>query len=250
MRILPIASGSSGNCLLAELDGKRVLIDLGAGVRTVTAALNKNALSWCDIDLILLTHTHTDHTKGMESCLKKTNAPLCMSSASKATLVCERAEELPYNEPVELLPGLRVTAFRTSHDCIGSVGYLLETENTRFGYATDLGVLTQEIKTLLTGADCIVLESNHDTDMLRQGPYPVSLKRRILSECGHLSNEACCEGLRYFAATGTKHFLLAHLSRENNSPDLALSYAEIALAGTGASVSVLPVNGNEMITFD
>lgn len=250
IRIIPIASGSGGNCLYADLDGKCLLIDLGVGARTVTAALNRNSLSWCDIDAILLTHTHTDHTKGMNSCLKKTSAPLYMSGASKATLLCERAEELPYNTPAEILPGMRATAFRTSHDCIGSVGYLLETQTTRFGYATDLGVLTDEIKTILTGAHCIVLESNHDLDMLRQGPYPVSLKRRILSESGHLSNEACCEGLRFFAATGTKHFLLAHLSRENNAPDLALAYAEMALSGTGASVSVLPAAGCEMIHYD
>lgn len=250
IRIIPIASGSGGNCLYADLDGKRLLIDLGASARAVTAALRANSLTWSDIDLLLLTHTHTDHTKGMDGCLKKTAAPLYMSSASKATLVCARAQELPYNIRTELLPGLRVTAFRTSHDCIGSVGYLLETEHTRFGYATDLGVLTEEIKSLLAGADCIVLESNHDTDMLRQGPYPVSLKRRILSENGHLSNEDCCEGLRCFAAAGTKHFLLAHLSRENNTPDLALAYAEMTLAGTGADVSALPVSGSEMITFD
>ena len=135
-----------------------------------------------------------------------------------------------------------------SHDCPGSIGFLIETANIRFGYLTDLGVIPEGVTELFSGCDCIVLESNHDEEMLRYGPYPAYLKRRILSEHGHLSNEACAEALAQFAETGTGCFFLAHLSQENNRPSLALESARKATAGRNVELEVLPVWGERMIT--
>ena len=186
--LLPIASGSTGNCMLVDLDGHRILIDLGVTAKALSAALGANGYGWDDIDAVLISHSHSDHVKGLEVCMKRISAPIYTSGTTRDTLMLDRALILPYTEKVEILPGIRVTAIRTSHDCPGSVGFLIESANCRLGYLTDLGVIPESTMELLFGCDCIVIESNHDEQMLRYGRYPVHLKRRILSDHGHLSN--------------------------------------------------------------
>ena len=248
IRILPIASGSTGNCMLAELEGRRILIDLGVTARRLTSALTANRLSFQDIEAVLVTHTYSDHVKGLEACMKKIDAPLYMSGTSKDQLVCRRAEPLPYYRETEFIPGVKVTAFRTSHDCLGSVGFRIQAGSTVLGYATDLGIITEDIMELLSGADVIVIEANHDEEMLRYGRYPVFLKKRILSDHGYLSNDACAEAVARLAEKGTKRFFLAHLSQENNRPELALDCVQKA-AGMDVTIEVLPVYGDEFITI-
>ncbi len=247
LRILPVASGSTGNCMLLEIDGRRILIDLGVPASMLLSALAANGCTWDDIDLVLVTHTHSDHVKGLNVCLKRIAAPVFMSHTSKDTLMLDRATALNYGAKTEILPGLWVTAIRTSHDCPGSVGFKIETGNTRFGYITDLGVIPESTMELLAGSDCIVIESNHDEEMLRYGRYPAFLKRRILSDQGHLSNDACAQAVARFADMGTEHFFLAHLSQENNRPELALSTALKATAGMNVRIHVLPPFGSEAI---
>ncbi len=247
LKILPVASGSTGNSMLVELDGKRVLIDLGVTASRLFSALSSNDYGWEDIDAVLITHTHTDHIKGLQVCLKRITAPVFMSSTSKNTLMLDRAMALQYEEKTEILPGLWVTTIQTSHDCPGSIGFKIETKSTCFGYITDLGIIPNSTKELLYGSDCIVIESNYDEEMLRLGPYPIYLKRRILSERGHLSNTACAEAVIQFAEKGTKFFFLAHLSQENNRPELALSRVREAVVGENVHIEVLPVSGNHMI---
>ena len=243
IHILPIASGSTGNCMLVDIDGRRVIIDLGVTAAAFLSALSRGGYTPADIDAVLITHTHSDHTKGLTVCMKRLSAPLFMSSTSKTVLMREDAAVLNYNVPTEILPGLTVTAFPTSHDCPGSVGFLMETASSRFGYATDLGVMTDGILDLLSGSDCIVIESNHDEEMLRYGRYPAVLKQRILSDNGHLSNRACSEAVSVLAGRGTRTFLLAHLSRDNNRPELALASARKAVEGLDADIAVLPPTG-------
>ena len=250
IHILPIASGSTGNCMLVELEGHRILIDLGVTAKMLSSALSANGLSWQDIEAVLVTHTHTDHVKGLDVCMKRIAAPLYMSGTSRDMLPCERAEPIPYWRETEIIPGVRVTAFRTSHDCLGSVGFRIESGSTVLGYATDLGVITEDIMELLSGADAIVIEANHDEEILRYGRYPVFLKKRILSDHGHLSNDACAEAVARFAEKGTKHFFLAHLSQENNRPDAALDCVRKATAGMDVSIDVLPVYGEKMLTVE
>ena len=247
LKILPIASGSTGNCMLADIDGIRVLIDLGVTAKLLLKALADNDYTCKDIDAVLITHTHSDHIKGLEVCMKRIAAPIFLSHTSQTMLMPERATALSYSEKTEILPGLWVTAIRTSHDCPGSAGFKIETTKTRFGFITDLGVIPESTMELLFGSDCIVIESNHDTEMLRYGRYPFYLKKRILSEQGHLSNEACSEAVSRFADKGTRYFFLAHLSRENNRPELALDSARKATAGMDVHIEVLPVTGERII---
>ena len=129
-RILPIASGSSGNCMLLELDGTTILIDLGISAAMLRAALTANGYTFESIDAVLITHTHSDHVKGLEVCIKRIAAPIFISGTSKDTLMLERAKGLLYSVKTEILPGVWVTAIRTSHDCPGSAGYKIETENS------------------------------------------------------------------------------------------------------------------------
>ena len=248
LRILPVASGSTGNCTLAEIDGRRILIDLGITASMLRSALTVNGYTWSDIDAVLITHTHSDHIKGLEVCLKRIAAPVFMSGTSRDRLMLERAAALNYDARTEILPGLWVTAIRTSHDCPGSIGFKIETATTKLGYITDLGVIPESTMELLAGSDCIVIESNHDEEMLRYGAYPAYLKRRILSERGHLSNKICAEAVARFAEEGTRTFFLAHLSRENNRPKLALESALKATAGMDVKIEVFPVFGEKLYT--
>lgn len=247
MKILPIASGSTGNSMLLDLGGKTILIDLGISASMLKAVLAANGYTFDGIDAVLITHTHSDHVKGLEVCLKRIKAPVFMSHTSKEVLMLERAEALTYSARTEILPGLWVTAIRTSHDCPGSVGFKIETEDLRFGYLTDLGCIPESTMEMLYGSECIVIESNHDEEMLRYGRYPIYLKKRILSDEGHLSNEACSGAVARFADRGTKRFFLAHLSRENNRPELALASAVRATAGMDVEIDVLPVYGEKTV---
>ena len=137
---------------------------------------------------------------------------------------------------------VEVTAFHTSHDTDESVGYRLEGEGV-YAHATDTGCVTEEMRQMLLGADTVLLESNHDEEMLRYGPYPFYLKKRILSARGHLSNAACAEFARQLAESGTRQIILAHLSRENNTPEKALAETAAALAGSGVRLYCAPVLG-------
>ena len=247
LKVLPIASGSTGNSMLVDIDGIRILIDLGVTAKTLLKTLADNNYTCADIDAVLITHTHSDHVKGLEVCLKRISAPVFLSHTSRDKLMLERATALSYAEKTEILPGLWVTAIRTSHDCPGSVGFRIETTGTSFGYLTDLGVIPESTMELLFGSDCIIIESNHDKEMLRCGRYPYYLKKRILSDQGHLSNEACSEAVSRFADKGTKVFFLAHLSQENNRPELALDSARKATVGMDVQIETLPVSGEKII---
>ncbi len=247
IQVLPIASGSAGNCILLVLDGTKIMIDLGITAASLKKALSANQFSTDEIAAVLITHTHSDHIKGLDVCMRRIHAPLFMSSSSKTTLQRDDAIALNYYIRTEIIHRIWVTAFPTSHDCPGSVGYLIETDSLRIGYATDLGIITDDIMNLLAGADCIVIESNHDEEMLRFGRYPFFLKQRILSDHGHLSNEACAKAVAWFARRGTRHFLLAHLSQENNLPESALISAKRATSGMDVTIDVLPVRGTKLI---
>jgi phosphoribosyl 1,2-cyclic phosphodiesterase len=149
--------------------------------------------------------------------------------------------EIPVEEPCPL-GELLVTAFHTSHDTDESVGYRIEGTGT-YAHATDTGCITEEMRAALLGADTVLLESNHDEEMLRYGPYPFYLKRRILSDRGHLSNAVCAAFARELAESGTRQIVLAHLSRENNRPDKALAETGQALQGTETALYCAPVLG-------
>lgn len=234
-RLCPLFSGSTGNSYYIGSRSAGLLIDAGRSARQLD-----NMLKLCQIDPlavqgILVTHEHSDHVSGLRVFAKKYNLPVF---ASQGTL----AEITPTLEGVEVhlidselqIADMTVQPFHTSHDSAEALGFRIRTDDGRaFALATDTGYLSEDVKEKLLGADMVVIESNHDPEMLRSGPYPYPLKQRILSDRGHLSNEACAAFLPELAKSGTKRFMLAHISKENNTPGTAREKSLSALVRAG-----------------
>ncbi len=234
-RLCPLFSGSSGNSYYIGSRQAGLLLDVGRSARQI-----ENMLRLCGIDplavkAILITHEHTDHIAGVQVFARRYGLPVYGSPGTLRAMgsTLTEIEQHPI-EDTQTVAGLMVTPFATSHDSAQSLGFLVETEDQRsFALATDTGVLTEAILSHLEGADFAVVESNHDRQMLRDGPYPAYLKARILSSRGHLANEDCASALVRLAQTGCRRFLLAHLSRENNTPQRALQTSLAALEAAG-----------------
>ncbi len=244
MTIRIFASGSSGNCLLLSGGGTHILIDAGISMRRVKNALALSGLTIEEIGGVILKHEHSNHISGLKMLLKHHALPLYAPHTVAARLCgmlpeavdCMRV--IPVGSPFEV-GTLRVRAFHTPHDTDESVGYRVEGEGS-FALATDMGTVTDEVLGGLLGAGTVLIESNHDLDMLCDGPYPVTLKRRILSDHGHLSNADCAELAARLVREGTETVILGHLSRENNRPEIALRTCKEALAGSGARLCCAP----------
>ncbi len=236
-------SSSNGNATLVASDKTAFLIDAGANARALTKALCAVGKSPDDLAAIFLTHEHKDHTAALPVFLKTHPVPVHIVEASAKKLALSYERLVVHPEIYRACVGeFTLTAFPTSHDSAASVGFCIEyTENGvchHIGYATDLGVVTPAVLDALSGCEAVVLESNHDEEMLKSGPYPAFLKDRIASRRGHLSNAAAAELAAKLARLGMKKLLLAHLSETNNLPSLALSEMESALAGTGVRIGV------------
>ena len=244
MRLTTFASGSSGNCALLSMDGVHLLLDAGISYRRICEQLALSGVRPEELAAVLITHEHSDHICGLGTLVKRCPAPICAPRIVASHLrlaVAGVAERLHIIEPdvPETLGGLRVRCFRTSHDTEESVGWRVE-GSAVFALATDTGCVTPAVEAGLSGADAVLIEANHDVDMLRFGPYPPHLKRRILSDRGHLSNESCAALAAALARSGTRQILLGHLSRENNTPARARETVSAALAGTDAALYVAP----------
>ena len=236
-----IASGSEGNCLLVSCGGTHILLDAGISARRITAALAALGLTERDLDAILLTHAHHDHMAALGTWCKRHTTPLYATAGTAAEVAAKCAAAQTYLRTVTpedafSVGGLTVTAFPTSHDAWGSVGYRLAGEGGSIGLLTDSGYVTEPARRALTGVDLLVLESNHDTDWLRSGPYPYYLKERIAGPRGHLSNDEAARFAAEMALHGTKEIVLAHLSRENNTPQRALDTVQRALSAAGCAL--------------
>ena len=242
-------SGSDGNAALLTAGDIAILIDAGRTAKALTAALAAAGVTPDALSAILLTHEHRDHTAALNVFLKHHPIPVHTTTASAMRLREKGATDALCACLVEHAPlfqvefeGVTVTSFETSHDSACSVGYRISLQDGEdihtVGYATDLGTVTPAVENALTGCEAVVIECNHEEEMLMTGPYPADLKRRIASVRGHLSNRDCAALCARLATCGTKRFLLAHLSEINNVPDLALSEVTAALAGTDAVLSV------------
>ena len=225
MTIHTLASGSEGNCLLLSDGGVHLLLDAGISTRRIKAGLLQLGLTMADVDGVLITHEHSDHVSGLQTMVKHHRIPIYTSPGTARQLAYRIAGIESLLRPVE--PGTvfsvgdcRVTVFRTSHDAAQSVDYRVD-GSAAVGFLTDTGFVTPEAEAALAGVDTLVLESNHDVEWLRSGPYPYSLKARILGDEGHLSNDAAAEFAARMARCGTRCIILAHLSRENNTPQRA-----------------------------
>ncbi len=224
-RIFTLASSSSGNCTYIGCGKSGILVDAGISAKAITEGLQAVATEPENISAIFITHEHIDHINGLRVFSKKYNIPVFASvETAKALLSSESVEEKllhPFEDNVSV-GDMEITRFATSHDCNGSSGYtVLLADGKKCAVCTDLGFVSEEVRSALKGSTAIVFESNHDVNMLQKGNYPEHLKRRILSDKGHLSNNACAAELGSFVENGTTRIILGHLSRENNKPELA-----------------------------
>lgn len=225
MRVLALASGSTGNCTLFRAKKLSVLIDAGISARRIRTMLQADGTSLSEISAILITHEHSDHIKGLEVLLRQQPIPV-FALPNTAKLLCGLYREhrnLIHDVSFDgfSISGSRLIPIPTLHDAAQSCGWRVETDDGVYGHCTDLGLVTAEVIEGLCGADLALIESNHDVKMLMNGPYPPVLKRRILSEYGHLSNDASAELAVSLCANGTRSIILGHISKHNNTPGLA-----------------------------
>lgn len=216
-----------------------ILIDIGMSAKKTAAALQNAGIAPESLGGIFITHEHIDHVSGLRVFLKRYPIPVYASAGTCSAL--REQGLLPEGAELNVLgaagtqaAGIQVRPFHTSHDCREGYGYVMSMPDGRTAaLSTDLGYLSEEVLDAVSGCDLVVMESNHDVRMLQNGSYPYPLKRRILSDIGHLSNESCAGILPELIRTGSTRFVLAHLSRENNLPELALatSRAELQLHG-------------------
>ena len=251
--VYTLYSGSSGNSVYFNLCGHEFLIDAGKSARTLCRALRDIGSDISGIEAIFITHEHADHTGALDVLTKKHHIPVhvCGRSAMKLKSVGgaglrDCIIEHPPVFSIKLGDDIEISSFVTPHDSLGSVGYRIEycekngeeMAKRAIGLATDIGHITDSIRGGLTGCRDVILESNHDIEMLMCGPYPEHLKMRIMSSRGHLSNSDCAAFAAQLCEKGTKNLLLAHLSEENNEPSLALSEVRASVADEGVHIAV------------
>jgi phosphoribosyl 1,2-cyclic phosphodiesterase len=235
-----LASGSGGNAALVESPKARILVDAGISCRETFKRFKRVGRDARGLSAILITHEHADHVQGLATLAKKLDIPVFLTEATHqawARLVREQNGSRPQITKLEIFAAghsfaigdVTVTPFTIPHDAVDPVGFAFRAEGAKIAIVTDLGYLPASVRHHLRGSDVLVIESNHDLEMLRIGPYPWSVKQRVMSRVGHLSNESLAE---FFAGDydgGASYIVLAHLSEQNNHPEIARRAAEKAL---------------------
>lgn len=243
-RFCPLFSGSSGNSYYIGSATSGILIDAGRTAKQMREMMDVCGIAAGAVKAIFVTHEHSDHVKGLRVFASRFHIPVYASYGTLRALETMGCLNGKFQSGVVDKNGLEcadlfVRPFHTLHDSAESVGYRIQTYDGRCAaVSTDLGVMSDEVRAALSGADLVVLESNHDVGMLNNGPYPYPLKRRILSDTGHLSNLACAEELRSLSGRNAVRFVLAHLSAENNTPELAYQTSFCALTMDGRKPGV------------
>jgi len=248
LRVSILASGSSGNLTLLETERTRILVDAGLGKRETLARLAAAGREFDQLDAVLITHEHSDHCSGLPQVLGLWRAPLYVTEptmdALQRTLPDTFRKRLRGIESIQAgqhfaIGDVDVHAFAIPHDAADPIGFTFRTNGSKVAICTDLGYMPELVKVHLRDTDCLILESNHDLDMLKVGPYPWVVKQRVLSRTGHLSNHAVSEFLSNPDGfdSRARYLVLAHISAENNNPDLARLSAEEALSRRPAEVA-------------
>lgn len=246
--VCSLYSGSRGNSTLIKTEKAKILIDAGKSAKSLSSALVSVGERIDDIDAIFITHEHSDHIKALEVLLKDHKIPIHIVSASAEHMLCGSigrfSDSFCIHSPIFSVEvgDMTVSSFPTPHDSRYSVGYRIDISGgdreVHIGFATDIGHITKEIREALLGCESVVLESNHDENMLKNGNYPYDLKKRIASGRGHLSNRECADFAAELYAHGTKNIMLAHLSEENNRPELAFDETFSALADENVNIKI------------
>ncbi len=237
--IYPICSSSKGNAIYAGTRESGILFDCGIGIRSLTSALKLRDISLSAIQAVFVTHEHSDHIKGLFKLSEAIPISVYGNVATLKELIAKnaigsKAKLKEINKKPAIVEDMELVSFRTSHDSADSMGYRLTFENgKRFALSTDLGYVSEEVDCHISQSDLLLIESNYDDELLRNGSYPWFLKQRIQGERGHLSNDACAEELARLVKSGVRHFVLGHLSEENNRPELALQTSMARLVAEG-----------------
>lgn len=243
MRFCPLFSSSSGNSVYIGSAESGILVDVGRSAKQTREKLAEIGVGEKSIKAIFITHEHSDHIKGVSVFAAKNNIPVYASAKTllalrKSGVLTEKHIDCVADENGIEIGDFFVEPFHTSHDCADGRGYVISAQNgnSKAAVLTDTGFVSSEMLSAVTGCGLVYIESNHDVAMLKTGPYPYVLQQRILSNIGHLSNDACAEALRALVNKGTTQFVLAHLSKENNTPELAYDSAVSALSEMGALI--------------
>jgi len=245
MVVTTLASGSSGNCTLISAGDTHVLVDAGISCRRIAASLGEMGLSLNDLTGICITHEHSDHICGLTTLTKKHRIPIYTTGGTGRQL-CYRIAFLEdlINQVVIgedfRIGDMTVESFATLHDTAQPCGFALSDGEKKAAVVTDLGIVTDEVLDGIQGSDLLIVECNHDIEAVKSGPYPYYLKQRILSDHGHLSNEAGAALARTAAMDRAHTVILAHLSAENNTPAMARRAVETALNGWEGKLLVAP----------
>ena len=243
LQFCTLFSGSSGNVVYLATNHGAVLIDCGMSAKQTLDAMIRIGLDPASVHAILITHEHSDHIKGAGIMSRKLGVPIYATEGTWEGMAAS-VGDIPARNRVAITAGesfflddLEVASFSIPHDAADPVGYRFFAGRHSVAVATDLGYFSQTVCDAVTGAQIVLLESNHDPDLLQKNPhYPARLKTRILGRKGHLSNDAGAEAAVRLAQCGTRHLLLGHLSSENNTPEMAYRVTHEALTGAGASV--------------
>ncbi len=245
LKFISFGSGSSGNCYFIYTETDGLLIDIGVGIRSLKKDFRDYGLSLSQVHRILITHDHADHIKSVGSISYDYHLPVYATQVVHKGIDRNYCVQRKVNADLRhyLIVGERVqlgeflvTPFAVPHDSSDNVGYFIEAEDTNICIITDAGCVTEEMASYIGRAHYLVIEANHDVEMLKQGPYPLHLKNRIQSKTGHLSNADCGKAIAEHMTEGLHHVWLCHLSEENNHPELARKTIETMLRSYGIIV--------------
>lgn len=237
MKAIVLGSGSKGNSTLLMGSNKILLIDVGFSYPKMKMLLNNHDVSFDEIDGILITHTHKDHIAGLKSIVSKHHIKVFTNIVMYPELVkIVDEEDIVINEDEYSIGEFDISVIHTSHDALGSVGFIINDGINSMVYITDTGYINKCYMERLTNKNLYIMESNHDVEMLMTGPYPYILKQRVISDKGHLSNEMAGTYLKEIIGVNTKKIVLAHLSETNNNDTIAIDTIS----------SLVPINENNI----
>lgn len=239
LALCPLFSGSSGNSVYIGLGGVRLLVDAGMPCARIEGALRELGVDLHDIDAVLVTHDHVDHVRGLAVLCRRFGIPVYANEGtwdavlSRDASIPRRCMRTFYTGEDFYIGCVNVHPFATPHDAAEPVGFTFTCRDLRCAVATDIGHIEEGWLSAVAGSQAVVLEANHDPDMVQRGPYPMHLRRRILGKKGHLCNADCAKALLELTKKGTRAVFLSHLSSDNNLPELAYNTVCEALTGAG-----------------